>query len=145
MKSGIPLSFKTTRAQFWLTVRQLTPLISWSDASVRLNKTSAFQVFVKCRGKLNGRATFPLLKIACRPFQNKRDAEIILNVWFGTELHYSSWLFPKTYSNVPNAFQCTFVTDVFGTVDPFGSNSFASKGGGFADFSQMSKVSSWDS
>ncbi|KAM3603980.1 uncharacterized protein V6R79_004798 [Siganus canaliculatus] len=31
--------------------------------------------------------------------------------------------------------------DVFGTVDPFGSNSFGSKGGGFADFSQMSKTS----
>uniref|UniRef100_A0A3B4U957 Epidermal growth factor receptor substrate 15-like 1 n=1 Tax=Seriola dumerili TaxID=41447 RepID=A0A3B4U957_SERDU len=36
-------------------------------------------------------------------------------------------------------------SDVFGTADPFGSNSFGSKGGGFADFSQMSKVSSWDS
>ncbi|XP_039671619.1 epidermal growth factor receptor substrate 15-like 1 isoform X4 [Perca fluviatilis] len=31
--------------------------------------------------------------------------------------------------------------DVFGTVSPFGSNSFGSKGGGFADFSQMSKKS----
>ncbi|XP_068604580.1 epidermal growth factor receptor substrate 15-like 1 [Brachionichthys hirsutus] len=29
--------------------------------------------------------------------------------------------------------------DVFGTVDPFGSNSFGSKAGGFADFTQMSK------
>lgn len=34
---------------------------------------------------------------------------------------------------------------MFGTVSPFGSNSFGSKGGGFADFSQMSKVSSGDS
>uniref|UniRef100_A0A3Q1JDJ3 Epidermal growth factor receptor pathway substrate 15 like 1 n=1 Tax=Anabas testudineus TaxID=64144 RepID=A0A3Q1JDJ3_ANATE len=32
-------------------------------------------------------------------------------------------------------------SDVFGTVDPFGSKSFGSKGGGFADFSQMSKKS----
>lgn len=48
------------------------------------------------------------------------------------------------YSNVPNAFQCTLVTDLFGKADPFGSNSFGSKGGGFADFSQMSKVSSGD-
>ncbi|XP_078120344.1 epidermal growth factor receptor substrate 15-like 1 isoform X5 [Sander vitreus] len=31
--------------------------------------------------------------------------------------------------------------DVFGTVSPFGSNYFGSKGGGFADFSQMSKKS----
>ncbi|XP_056912067.1 epidermal growth factor receptor substrate 15-like 1 isoform X10 [Takifugu flavidus] len=30
-------------------------------------------------------------------------------------------------------------SDVFGTVDPFGGSSFGSKGGGFADFSQMSK------
>ncbi|XP_034743423.1 epidermal growth factor receptor substrate 15-like 1 isoform X1 [Etheostoma cragini] len=29
--------------------------------------------------------------------------------------------------------------DVFGTVSPFGSDSFGNKGGGFADFSQMSK------
>lgn len=29
---------------------------------------------------------------------------------------------------------------MFGTADPFGSNSFGSKAGGFADFSQMSKV-----
>lgn len=36
--------------------------------------------------------------------------------------------------------QCATVTDVFGTVDPFASHSFGSKGG-FADFSQMSKVS----
>ncbi len=42
-------------------------------------------------------------------------------------------------------FNALFVTDVFGTADPFGSNSFGSKGGGFADFSQMSKVSSGDS
>uniref|UniRef100_A0A8C4EP03 Epidermal growth factor receptor pathway substrate 15 like 1 n=1 Tax=Dicentrarchus labrax TaxID=13489 RepID=A0A8C4EP03_DICLA len=34
---------------------------------------------------------------------------------------------------------------VFGTADPFGSNSFGSKGDGFADFSQMSKVRSGDS
>uniref|UniRef100_A0A4W6ECB2 Epidermal growth factor receptor pathway substrate 15 like 1 n=1 Tax=Lates calcarifer TaxID=8187 RepID=A0A4W6ECB2_LATCA len=46
------------------------------------------------------------------------------------------------FSKVPNAF---LVTDVFGTADPFGSNSFGSKGGGFADFSQMSKVSSGES
>ncbi|KAL3055439.1 hypothetical protein OYC64_018172 [Pagothenia borchgrevinki] len=31
--------------------------------------------------------------------------------------------------------------DVFGTADPFGGNSFGSKGTGFADFSQMSKKS----
>ncbi|XP_034064404.1 epidermal growth factor receptor substrate 15-like 1 isoform X1 [Gymnodraco acuticeps] len=31
--------------------------------------------------------------------------------------------------------------DVFGTADPFGGNSFGSKGSGFADFSQMSKKS----
>lgn len=65
------------------------------DAYVRLNKTSALQVFfVKCHGKLNGHATLPLLKIENRPFQNKQDAERILNVWFGAELHYSFWLFP---------------------------------------------------
>lgn len=39
-----------------------------------------------------------------------------------------------------NILKCTTVTDVFGTADPFGSSSFGSKGGGFADFSQMSKV-----
>lgn len=39
-------------------------------------------------------------------------------------------------------FNVPLVTDGFGTADPFGSNSFGSKGGGFADFSQMSKVSS---
>lgn len=50
--------------------------------------------FVKCHGKLNGHATLPLLKIENRPFQNKQDAERILNVWFGAELHYSFWLFP---------------------------------------------------
>ncbi|XP_028284224.1 epidermal growth factor receptor substrate 15-like 1 isoform X2 [Parambassis ranga] len=32
-------------------------------------------------------------------------------------------------------------SDLFGKVDPFGSNSFGSQGGGFADFSQMSKKS----
>ncbi|XP_034558459.1 epidermal growth factor receptor substrate 15-like 1 isoform X1 [Notolabrus celidotus] len=32
-------------------------------------------------------------------------------------------------------------SDVFGTKDPFGSKSFGNKGGGFADFSQMSKKS----
>ncbi|KAG8014341.1 Epidermal growth factor receptor substrate 15-like 1, partial [Nibea albiflora] len=32
-------------------------------------------------------------------------------------------------------------SDVFGTADPFGSNSFGGKAGGFADFSQMSKKS----
>nr|XP_046264789.1 epidermal growth factor receptor substrate 15-like 1 isoform X2 [Scatophagus argus] len=32
-------------------------------------------------------------------------------------------------------------SDVFGTADPFGSSSFGSRGGGFADFSQMSKKS----
>ncbi|KAM9322037.1 epidermal growth factor receptor substrate 15-like 1 isoform 2-T2 [Pholidichthys leucotaenia] len=32
-------------------------------------------------------------------------------------------------------------TDLFGKVDPFASNSFGSKGSGFADFSQMSKKS----
>ncbi|XP_033959493.1 epidermal growth factor receptor substrate 15-like 1 isoform X3 [Pseudochaenichthys georgianus] len=31
--------------------------------------------------------------------------------------------------------------DVFGTADPFGGNSFGSKGSGFADFSEMSKKS----
>uniref|UniRef100_H3DBQ0 Epidermal growth factor receptor pathway substrate 15 like 1 n=1 Tax=Tetraodon nigroviridis TaxID=99883 RepID=H3DBQ0_TETNG len=30
-------------------------------------------------------------------------------------------------------------SDVFGTADPFGGHAFASRGGGFADFSQMSK------
>uniref|UniRef100_A0A667Z5N5 Epidermal growth factor receptor substrate 15-like 1 n=1 Tax=Myripristis murdjan TaxID=586833 RepID=A0A667Z5N5_9TELE len=45
-----------------------------------------------------------------------------------------------------NTFKCSncismcSAVDVFGTMDPFGSNSFGSKGG-FADFSQMSKVS----
>uniref|UniRef100_A0A8C3AN11 Epidermal growth factor receptor pathway substrate 15 like 1 n=1 Tax=Cyclopterus lumpus TaxID=8103 RepID=A0A8C3AN11_CYCLU len=41
-----------------------------------------------------------------------------------------------------NAFKCTLVPDGFGTADPFGSNSFGSKGSGFADFSQMSKFGS---
>uniref|UniRef100_A0A7N8YE46 Epidermal growth factor receptor pathway substrate 15-like 1b n=1 Tax=Mastacembelus armatus TaxID=205130 RepID=A0A7N8YE46_9TELE len=39
----------------------------------------------------------------------------------------------------PSSFQLVlFFLDAFGTADPFGS-----KGGGFADFSQMSKVRSW--
>eukprot|EP00066_Takifugu_rubripes_P025260 XP_011614526.1 PREDICTED: epidermal growth factor receptor substrate 15-like 1 isoform X3 [Takifugu rubripes] len=42
---------------------------------------------------------------------------------------------PKPQDSAPRS----TVTDVFGTVDPFGGSSFGSKGGGFADFSQMSK------
>lgn len=38
---------RTTQAQFWGTVRQLTPLISRSDACVRLNKNPCFTGFRK--------------------------------------------------------------------------------------------------
>lgn len=58
--SGIPLSFKTTRAQFRLTERQLTPLISWSDAYVRFNKASAFQVFCNMSRKIKQSCHIPL-------------------------------------------------------------------------------------
>lgn len=65
---------------------------------------------------------------------------MILHVWLGLNFIIFFWVFPQACSNVPAAFQCTLLIDVFGTMDPFGSNSSGSKGG-FADFSQMSKVS----
>lgn len=52
----------------------------------------------------------------------------------------TSGSFHKHIQKSLNARLCALDTDVFGTADPFGSNSFGSKAGGFADFSQMSKV-----
>lgn len=78
------------------------------------------------------------LEIACRPSEQARcrcDFESV--VWAFNFVRKPLALSINIFQNLSC---CSLDTDVFGTADPFGSNSFGSKAGGFADFSQMSKV-----